>query len=251
MDAIPTTNGPSKRSAKQAAKEFQQKLDHRAFKAASNGEQALLRELLRAGARVDLIDEFTGNLATVEAAQMNHLGCLQAMVDSGANMSKRNHSKLTPLIAAVEEGSDACVAYLATAPGIDLEVGDGLNMSALFRACMVPGHHGRSLAKMLIDAGADLEARADGRHTPLMWAAHCGNLGVLDLLLESGADFTKINSKREDALAMAHHSALVNLSERSKQSAKLCEQALISWRQKAELAQSTQPAFAPQRPNSI
>ncbi len=43
---------------------------------------------------------------------------------------------------------------------------------------------------MLVDAGADVNARFVGRHTetPLHWAASCDDVDVLDALLDRGAD---------------------------------------------------------------
>lgn len=55
-----------------------------------------------------------------------------------------------------------------------------------------PGHHPFNVAtvKVLIDAGADVNARFAGRHTetPLHWAASSDDVDVLDALIDAGAD---------------------------------------------------------------
>ena len=55
-----------------------------------------------------------------------------------------------------------------------------------------PGHrpNGAATVGVLVDAGADVNARFVGRHTetPLHWAASCDDVDVLDALLDRGVD---------------------------------------------------------------
>jgi uncharacterized protein len=55
-----------------------------------------------------------------------------------------------------------------------------------------PGHfpNGAATVAMLVEAGADVNARFNGRHieTPLHWAASSDDIEVLDALLDRGAD---------------------------------------------------------------
>ncbi|MET7714466.1 ankyrin repeat domain-containing protein [Streptomyces sp. NPDC005407] len=55
-----------------------------------------------------------------------------------------------------------------------------------------PGHFpgGHAVVATLVEAGADPNARFDGSHTetPLHWAASSNDVGVLDALIEAGAD---------------------------------------------------------------
>ena len=55
-----------------------------------------------------------------------------------------------------------------------------------------PGHlpNGATMVAVLVEAGADVNARFVGSHTetPLRWAASCDDVDVLDALLDAGAD---------------------------------------------------------------
>jgi hypothetical protein len=65
-------------------------------------------------------------------------------------------------------------------------------MSLLHVATDWPGHYpnGAETVAVLVAAGADVNARFEGRHTetPLHWAASSDDIAVLDALLDHGAD---------------------------------------------------------------
>lgn len=69
---------------------------------------------------------------------------------------------------------------------------DGMTRTLLHVATDWPGHfpNGAELVRVLVAAGADVNARFTGPHaeTPLHWAASSNDLDVLDALLDAGAD---------------------------------------------------------------
>ena len=69
---------------------------------------------------------------------------------------------------------------------------DGMSRTLLHAATDWPGHYPNNpqVVQMLIDAGADVNARFSGPHTetPLHWAASSDDVEVIDVLLENGAD---------------------------------------------------------------
>lgn len=87
-----------------------------------------------------------------------------------------------------------------------------------------PGHfpHGPATVAALVEAGADVNARFEGPHreTPLHWAASCDDVGVLDALLDAGADIDAPGAvigggtPLSDATAFAQWNAAVRLVER-------------------------------------
>lgn len=89
---------------------------------------------------------------------------------------------------------DGLRALLAEHPEVaTARFGDeSMSRTALHAVADWPGHlpNGAMMVRMLIEAGADVDARFTGSHTetPLHWAASCDDVEVLDALLDSGAD---------------------------------------------------------------
>lgn len=87
-----------------------------------------------------------------------------------------------------------------------------------------PGHYpnGAATVAVLVAAGADVNARAVGVHaeTPLHWAASSGDVEVLDMLLDLGADIEASGAvigggtPLDDATAFAQWRAAHRLVER-------------------------------------
>jgi uncharacterized protein len=69
---------------------------------------------------------------------------------------------------------------------------DGMSRTLLHVATDWPGHfpNGAATVALLVEAGADVNARFRGPHaeTPLHWAASSNDVEVLDALLDAGAD---------------------------------------------------------------
>ncbi len=69
---------------------------------------------------------------------------------------------------------------------------DGMSRTLLHVATDWPGHfpNGAATVAVLVEAGADVNARFRGPHTetPLHWAASSNDVEVLDALLDAGAD---------------------------------------------------------------
>jgi ankyrin repeat protein len=80
---------------------------------------------------------------------------------------------------------------LAQARLVDEGTNCGVSRSLLHVLTDWPGHfpNGPQVVKLLVAAGAEVNARVVGPHTetPLHWAASCNDVAVLDALLDHGA----------------------------------------------------------------
>jgi hypothetical protein len=72
--------------------------------------------------------------------------------------------------------------------------------------------------ELLIDAGADINAQAKQKTTPLMAAANLGRVEIVKVLLDKGADPTVVNNKEMTALDLAkkrEHKQVVAMLEKA------------------------------------
>lgn len=89
--------------------------------------------------------------------------------------------------------------------------GDGTGRSMLHIATDWPGHFPNNVetVKLLIAAGADVNARFHGAHTetPLHWTASSDDVDVLDALLDAGADIEACGAVIAGGTALADATA--------------------------------------------
>lgn len=100
--------------------------------------------------------------------------------------------------AAIREGDIARLnAVLASTPGVVNSHLGGIGRTPLHVVTDWPGYfpNGPQIARLLIDAGADVDARGpDGTgETPLHWAASSDDADVAEVLLDAGADLEAPN----------------------------------------------------------
>ena len=93
--------------------------------------------------------------------------------------------ELERLAQLLQDNPSLVTAHIGTWP-------EGMSRTLLHAATDWPGHFPNSpqVVQLLIDAGADVNARFSGPHTetPLHWAASSDDVEVLDVLLDNGAD---------------------------------------------------------------
>ncbi|RMZ79078.1 hypothetical protein DV737_g3580, partial [Chaetothyriales sp. CBS 132003] len=116
----------------------------------------------------------------------------------------------TPLLLAARNGHEAVVKLLLE-KGADLEARDEDSETPLLQAAWT-GHE--AVIKLLLEKGADLEARDRRDRTPLLQAALAGHEAVVKPLLEKGADLEARDRRDRTPLLLASrngHEAVVKL----------------------------------------
>lgn len=140
--------------------------------AASNGHLEIVRQLVTAGADVNVGRDEDGATAIVMAAQNGHAAVVQFLVDSGANANAVTEQQATALWLAAQNGHAAVVGPLVDG-GAEIDGPGRGGTSALFMA--VQGSHADAV-RILCERGANVTPEI------LMLASAVGNPGVSDLL---------------------------------------------------------------------
>lgn len=150
-----------------------------------------------------------------QAIRENDLAKIKSFLDSGASADLRDTRGTTPLMHAASIGSIEAMRLLMKA-GADVNARNGLDATPLVWAAA-----NAEKAKLLIDAGAQVNVRTKMMRTPLMMAAAApGNSATVKLILEKGADVTVADVRGHTALvdaARANNTEAVRLLLEHKQ----------------------------------
>ena len=157
---------------------------------------AVIRAWMDQGA--DWPDEFANEAPPVplepraarlmDVAQWGTVADVKAALAGGADPNTRNDAGATPLMRAV---TDLEKTRLLLSRGANVNARSDDGRTPLLIAAGLTG--AAPVVKLLIDAGASLNAKApglDGDMTPLAEAARSGDAAVFQLLLDRGADVT-------------------------------------------------------------
>ncbi len=120
------------------------------------------------------------------AASKGHLWVLETALDFGVPVDQVNPLGSTALHAAAVTPQLAAAALLLARGADPTRPGAG-GLTPL-HATAFNTQRGNEMATLLIDHGAEIDARNKHRATALLLAAQQGNLPVIRILLERGAD---------------------------------------------------------------
>jgi ankyrin repeat protein len=206
--------------------------DRRLVDAARRQDREAVRTLLKQHVDVN-VPQIDGATALHWAAHWDDLDTANLLIRAGANVESANGYGITPLALACTNGNGAMVALLLKAganPNTARSTGETPLMTAsrtgsleAVKALLAHGARADAkepvegqtalmwavserhadVARALIEAGADVRARAVSGFTPLLFAARAGDLDSARMLLDAGADANEASSDGTSALIVA------------------------------------------------
>jgi ankyrin len=164
--------------------------------AAMNGNAAMLVKLVKAGADPNGTLTESGDTALMMASRTGKTDAIMALLETGAQVNaKETWGGTTALMWAVSERHPAAVKVL---------VDNGADVNA--RSNFVAAANGRGFegrTPTAPKAGQGVEEFASGSLTPMMLAAREGDVESARLLVAAGADVNAIAGDGKDALGLA------------------------------------------------
>src|SRR5262245_31811984 len=157
--------------------------DTRLPAAAKAGDRKTVDTLLSGGASVNA-PEPDGTTALHWAVYRDDAAMTERLIAAGANVNTANRNGATPLTQACANAGPAVVERLLNAGADPNQTPSG---SPALAACAASG--AEASVRMLLGRGADVNATDTWKHqTALMWAAAENHGGIVKLLIEAGAN---------------------------------------------------------------
>ena len=158
-----------------------------------------LQVLIDAGADIEAKNNF-GRSALQCASVHGDLVIVKMLVKAGAGVCVRDKVGDTCLILAAYKGHTETVRYLATLPEVDMNQRGRRGQTALHRVALTVH---ADVVGLLIDAGADIEAKDDHEWSPLHMACEAGKIANVKMLVKAGAEVFVTNDDGDTCLILA------------------------------------------------
>jgi hypothetical protein len=170
----------------------------RILRAAKDGDVSLAKALLERGSDINAIDG-DGLTALMHAAWQGNEAMVELLVKAGADASVKDRNGVTALSLACDAPNPRIINLL-------LEHDKAKGAAVLLEVCKKDS---TEMVKMLVENGADVNARDEDGATPLMFLAAAGELELIKLLLQKGAQINARDNKGVTALGWAYSPPLV------------------------------------------
>jgi ankyrin repeat protein len=137
----------------------------------------------------------------LEACRRGYIEVGLALIEAGADVDAKDGYGVTCLMFSAITGSNELILKMIE-KGADVNAKDKYGRSALIEALTTENDIPLETYKALIDADADVDAQIEGGLTPIMLAAD-GDTEILRLLIDAGADLNASDDNRISALQRA------------------------------------------------
>lgn len=154
------------------------------FKAAANGDVMAVNGFMSAGINVNAKNSDDDTALTASAARGN-AKVVEALLRGGADVNLKGRSGWTALLLALTEEHEAVADVLLTQPNIDLKAENPEGMPALMVAVW---HQNETAVQTILKLGADVNHQDKDGDAAVHGAALYGNVKILRLLLDAGAN---------------------------------------------------------------
>ena len=154
--------------------------------------------LIDAGADIEARNSL-GRSPLLVACENGNISEVKMLVEAGAGVRATDNEGDTCLILATHCGCTETVRYLAGLPEVDVNH-KGRNGTALHNAV---DEGSPDVVQVLINAGADIEAKDEKGRSPLHCASSSGALPVVKMLVEAGAGVRATDNEGATCLTLA------------------------------------------------
>lgn len=140
----------------------------------------------------------SGNYPLLEAAINGNEAMIRLLIDAGANAANTRYSTLS----VIKGENTVSIAKLLIKAGAELEAQEGMDDHTPLHLAVLSKQV--SLAAYLLEAGADVNAKDRNGNTPLHLAANDQEgAAMARVLIDAGADLKAVNKNNETALTVA------------------------------------------------
>ncbi|XP_045163885.2 ankycorbin-like isoform X5 [Mercenaria mercenaria] len=156
----------------------------------------------------------------IVACQHGNAEQLKHLLDNGASVKASDTSGKTALHHCADNLETQCAEMLLEKDSAILEVQDEQGYTALALAVLVGNVN---LIKLLLEKGADIGTDDNEGHKLAHWAAVCGHLKVLDILIQNKADMSTADSHHAYPI---HYAAQMNGANSGNTESRISEKVL-------------------------
>ncbi len=178
--------------------------------AAYHGRTEALKVLIEHGAQVNAKDneQYTALHCAADEGQVE---AMEILISNGADLDVVDEEYMTPLLTVSEQGLDKSAKILLS-HGANFRARGKKQMTSLHLAAR-GGHEG--IVSILLEYASqdDIDSLDEDNWTPLHSACLLGRCGIVDMLLQAGADPNVLNSANDSPLTYASANGSVSIVE--------------------------------------